>query len=357
MKPAKTNNGRVRLALIGVGGEAFVRHIRIIQSNPDFELVGVVDCREEAIERVKKHFSGRTAVADRLGGIDWLSGVDAVVISTSLKSHYPLVREALEAGLHVLCEKPFVETVAQGEELVELAAAKGRSLAIMHNWLFAGAVNKMRRDLKAGCYGRLHALSLHLLNNPRRPVPAWHHELLQGQIYDESPHCLYLLREFAPGKLVFKNRTIVRGLAEKGNTPGMLSADFVAVNETGAEIPVHTYFNFDSPVCEWRLVLLGEKAMGTVDMFRNIYTLTGNDGSHGALSLVLSAGGFFLQHWMQHVALGWNYVTGRWHLGHDRVFARFADHLLRGTPLTGISGADALEVLRLQHAMLGAHQQ
>ena len=126
---------------------------------------------------------------------------------------------------------------------------------------------------------------------------------------------------------------------------------------TGAEIPVHTYFNFDSPVCEWRLVLLGEKAMGTVDMFRNIYTLTGNDGSHGALSLVLSAGGFFLQHWMQHVALGWNYVTGRWHLGHDRVFARFADHLLRGTPLTGISGADALEVLRLQHAMLGAHQQ
>lgn len=353
MTAAPERGRRLRTALIGVGGEAFVRHIRIMQNNPLYDLIGVIDRREEAIREATKRFHGKTAVSDSLGNIPWLSEAEALVVSTSLKSHYPIIKEALQSGLHVLTEKPFVETVRQGEELVGLARTGNRHLAIMHNWLFAGAVNKMRCDMADGRYGAIHALSLHLLNNPKRPVPEWHYQLPQGQIYDESPHCLYLLREFAPGPMTCKGSTAIKGLLNKGNTPCSLSADFAAMNEAGVEIPVHVYFNFDSPVCEWRLVLFGEKALGTVDMFRNIYTVTRNDGRHGALSLVRTAGSFFIQHWIQHLSLGVNYLTGNWHLGHDHVFDRFARALLNDGCLKGISGTDALDVLKLQHAMLG----
>ena len=253
--------------LIGVGLEACARHIRIMQKNPSYDLIGLVDCREDALRHASRQFSGKTAVADRLSQVDWIRDAEAIVVSTSLSSHYSIIKEALLMKKHVLTEKPFVETVQQGEELVALAKQQECCLAIMHNWLFADAVVSMRRDLQSGRYGPIHALTLHNLNNPARPVPAWHHQLPMGQIYDESPHCLYLLRDFSPGPLSWENRTALKGLANRGNTPAQFSADFVATTAEGAGVPVHLYFNFDSPVCEWRLMLYGEKGLGTVDMF------------------------------------------------------------------------------------------
>lgn len=344
---------KIKTVLIGIGAESLGRHIRIMRRNPLFDLIGLVDCRAEAIQSITPVFHGKTAVANRLEDVPWIGEADAVVVATSLASHYDLIKQALSMDLHVLTEKPFVETVAQGEELVSLARTRSRKLAIMHNWLFASAVAAMRRDIQANRYGPIHGLSLHSLNNPQRPVPAWHLQLPRGQLYDESPHCLYLLREFAPGQLVWKNRTIIHGLLDRGNTPSQLSADFVARTNAQTEIPVHLYFNYDSPVCEWRLVVYGEKGLGTVDMFRNIYTFTANDGRHGAFSLIRTAGSFFWQHWLSHFSLGFRYLSGNWHLGHDQVFARFALSLLGQGSLEGIGAADALDVLRLEHSALG----
>jgi len=344
---------QIKTVLVGAGLEALGRHVRIMQKSPMYDLIGLVDNRKEAIQHASRHYSGKTVVADTLNDVPWLKDADAVIVSTSLKSHYSIIKEALLAGLHVLTEKPFVETVAQGEELIKMAHSQKRQLAIVHNWLFASAVQRMRRDLHANRYGTIHALTLHNLNNPNRPVPAWHEQLPFGQLYDESPHCLYLLRDLSPGPMVWKNRSIIEGLLNKGNTPAQLSADFVAQTDSDNEIPIHLYFNFDSPVCEWRLMVYGEKGLGTVDMFRNIYTFTKNDGNHGFLSLVRSAGTFFMQHWLQHLTLGARYMTGTFDLGHAQVFDHFAKALLGEETLKGMSGEDALDVLRLQHEMLG----
>ncbi len=79
--------------------------------------------------------------------------VDAVVIATPVHTHYDFSRRALEAGKHVLVEKPFVTEVEQGEELVELARRKGLVLMAGHTFEYTAAVNRIREMLAEGMLG------------------------------------------------------------------------------------------------------------------------------------------------------------------------------------------------------------
>jgi predicted dehydrogenase len=79
--------------------------------------------------------------------------VDAVVIATPVPSHYPLARAALEAGKHVFVEKPPAMRVAEMEELVGLAEARGRVLMPGHLLLYHPAVQKLKELVDAGELG------------------------------------------------------------------------------------------------------------------------------------------------------------------------------------------------------------
>ena len=70
--------------------------------------------------------------------------VDAVSIATPPATHHPLAKRALEAGKHVLVEKPLATTAADAEELVELAEREGLVLMPGHTFLYSAAVNKVR---------------------------------------------------------------------------------------------------------------------------------------------------------------------------------------------------------------------
>jgi predicted dehydrogenase len=83
-------------------------------------------------------------------------GVDAVVISTPVAAHYDLARAALEAGKHVLVEKPLAATGEQAERLIELAAARGRVLMVDHTFVYTGAVRKIRELATQGELGDIY---------------------------------------------------------------------------------------------------------------------------------------------------------------------------------------------------------
>jgi predicted dehydrogenase len=82
-----------------------------------------------------------------------------VVISTPVSTHYEIVRESILAGKHVLCEKPLCNDSKQGEELVELARAKGRLLMVGHVFLFNPGIAKLKELVDAGELGTLRYLS------------------------------------------------------------------------------------------------------------------------------------------------------------------------------------------------------
>src|ERR1043166_4098389 len=76
--------------------------------------------------------------------------LDAVVISTPVATHYAFARAALEAGKHVLVEKPFTAGVREAEELIALAEARGLALMVDHTFIYTGAVRRIKELVAAG---------------------------------------------------------------------------------------------------------------------------------------------------------------------------------------------------------------
>jgi predicted dehydrogenase len=82
--------------------------------------------------------------------------IDAVAVITPVATHYPLVKEALENGKHVFVEKPFTDSVARAEELVELADRKNLKIMVDHTFLFTGAVRKTKELIDTGVLGHIY---------------------------------------------------------------------------------------------------------------------------------------------------------------------------------------------------------
>ncbi len=83
------------------------------------------------------------------------SSIDAIHVLTPNALHYPMCRAALQAGKHVLCEKPFTVSVGQARELVHLASRAGLANCIQHNLRYYPAVQQMRRMIEAGDLGEI----------------------------------------------------------------------------------------------------------------------------------------------------------------------------------------------------------
>jgi predicted dehydrogenase len=82
--------------------------------------------------------------------------IDAVAVITSVATHYPLVKQALENGKHVFVEKPFTDNVSHAEELVELAEKKNLKIMVDHTFLFTGAVKKTKELIDNGSLGAIY---------------------------------------------------------------------------------------------------------------------------------------------------------------------------------------------------------
>ena len=125
----------VRTAVIGVGYLGRF-HAQKYAALPESTLVAVVDARADARDKVAAEVGCR-AVADFR---EILGEVEAVSIATTTPAHFPIARECLERGLHVLVEKPITETPEQARTLIEAAQRRGRILQVGHLERFNSAV-------------------------------------------------------------------------------------------------------------------------------------------------------------------------------------------------------------------------
>lgn len=82
--------------------------------------------------------------------------VDAVVIATPVSSHFEIARAALQAGRHVLIEKPMTASREQSRILVDMAAQRGLTLMVDHTFIYASAVRKMKELIDAGDLGQIY---------------------------------------------------------------------------------------------------------------------------------------------------------------------------------------------------------
>jgi len=145
---------KVRVAVIGVGYLGRF-HAQKYAQLPECELVAVVDARQEARDAVATEVGSR-ALPDYRG---LLGEVDAVSIVTPTAAHFPIAREFLEAGAHVLVEKPITETPEQARELIRLAARQRRILQVGHLERFNSAILGAEEHLKAPRFIECHRLA------------------------------------------------------------------------------------------------------------------------------------------------------------------------------------------------------
>jgi predicted dehydrogenase len=145
------------IAVIGCGYWG-PNHIRNFTSLSGSKVVAAVDTERERLDRVAESFPGLRTLQDHRQVLDD-SGVDAIIVATPTRTHYQLVREALLAGKHVLCEKPLCETSAQAQDLVELAQARKLILMVGHVFLFNAGIVKLKEIIESGELGKLQYLS------------------------------------------------------------------------------------------------------------------------------------------------------------------------------------------------------
>jgi len=339
----------LRVAAVGLGWVCLNRHLRSMQRSNRFDVVGVIDRAPGRAQEVatRYHYRHNSQTSD-LSSVAWLDQVDAITVATAPMAHFALVREAIALGKHVLTEKPFTMTVAEGEILLAEAAAGDRQLAIVHNFQFARSTRRLLGDIVDGALGTVSSVDAVQFGNPQRRLPTWCEELPFGLFYDESPHLLYLLRAVA-GELSLARSLVVPSRAGL-STPARVEAWF---RGSQGDFPIRLACNFESPVSEWYLMVAGEKAVGIIDIFRDIYIRLPNDGRHDTLRVLRTSRAATFQHWLQHLTSGVPHLTGRLSYGNDEVFDRFASAAAGdAAAIAPINAAAAQAVLSLQHAII-----
>jgi predicted dehydrogenase len=130
---------RVRMAVIGVG-HLGKEHARILAGLPDVELVGVADVNLEQAQAVARRHN--TQVFQDYWPL--LNLVDAASIVVPTTHHFSVAREFLQRGIPLLVEKPLARTVAEAQELVDLAEQHGAILQVGHIERFNPAYEDLR---------------------------------------------------------------------------------------------------------------------------------------------------------------------------------------------------------------------
>ena len=143
----------IRTAMVGLG-KMGLSHLAILQAHPDLNLVAGCDSTAYLTDILTK-YSGLKCY-DNFDRMLEQEQLDALVVATPSKLHAAMVENALNRGLHVFCEKPFVLDVHDGERLVSLAEGKGLVNQVGYHYRFVGAFKEAERIVQSGALGTIH---------------------------------------------------------------------------------------------------------------------------------------------------------------------------------------------------------
>ena len=337
----------LRVAVVGLGWVGTHRHLPWLRAAAGVEVVGVIDHSVAKVEAARAAFSvPHAAAADDPAGVPWLDQVDAVTIATPPATHDVLARAYLLAGKDVLVEKPMALEVDAARELADLAASRGRVLAVVHNFQFARSTLRLRRMLGSGGLGEVRTLWGAQLSNPQRRLPEWYESLPLGLFYDESPHFFYLVRSLlgAQPELDFAHQV--------PDSSGRRTPAAITILMRAGAVPVQIAMNFQSPVSEWHFALIGSEKMAVLDIFRDALVVIPNDHQHLGRHVLATTAHAIKTHLAGVAGSGALNVRGRLAYGNDVVIARFVEACRTRIPPMDISAADGVDVVRLQHAVL-----
>ncbi len=188
---------KTRIIQVGLGGWGQDWHRNILQPSTEIDLVGYVDMHAAALANAQTRLglpedSCFTTIGEAISAVD----ADAVLITANLGAHVPVALAALQAGKHVLVEKPFAATVAEARQVVELAEQHNRVLMVSQNYRFYPAVRAVAAIVREQKFGPVDAVSIDFRRyaNGAPREGHRHYTLVHPLLMDMSIHHFDLMR-------------------------------------------------------------------------------------------------------------------------------------------------------------------
>lgn len=177
----------IRVGLLGYGLAGRYFHAPLL-SAAGFEIAAVVSSRSDEIRAT---LPGATIV-DTAESLCARDDIDLVVVATPTQAHTEQVRMALEAGKHVVVDKPFTVTAREARELTALAQRRQRMLSVFHNRRWDNDFLTLQRLLRDGVLGEVHGYHARWDRFRPEPSPSWRNlpEPASGMLYDLGSHML-----------------------------------------------------------------------------------------------------------------------------------------------------------------------
>jgi predicted dehydrogenase len=181
----------LKVGVIGYGywGTNIVRNFhRCIGSR----VAMVCDSRQPMLERLCKNYPDIKTTTNAMELIE-SPEIDAVAVVTPVWTHFELAKKALLNGKHVFVEKPFTCSVAQADELIDLAESKNLTIMVDHTFLYTGAVKKIRHFIDQGTLGHLY-----YYDSTRVNLGLFQHDI--NVLWDLAPHDLSIMDYLIDGE-------------------------------------------------------------------------------------------------------------------------------------------------------------
>jgi UDP-N-acetylglucosamine 3-dehydrogenase len=183
----------IRVAVVGVGSMG-KNHARVYQDLSDVELVAIVDKDKATAQNAGRRYHV-PAYHDICEMVE-KEKPEAVSVVVPTQHHFPVVKQLLEAGCHVLVEKPIANSIAESQELVTTAKRLGRILMVGHIERFNPAVIELKSRLEAGELGRVFQIHTRRLG----PFPSRIQDV--GVVMDLATHDLDIMRYLTGSEVI-----------------------------------------------------------------------------------------------------------------------------------------------------------
>lgn len=178
---------QVGVVIVGCGYWG-VNYVRVFNQLTQTRVAAICDQNADRLKEIEKQFPG-IATTTRLDDALAMDGVEAAVICTQANSHYDVARQCIDAGKHVLVEKPITTTATDAEDLTDRAKAKGVTLMVGHTFMYNAGVRKVKEYIDNHELGRMYYLYAQRTNlGPIR------HDV--NALWDLAPHDISIFNYF-----------------------------------------------------------------------------------------------------------------------------------------------------------------
>jgi predicted dehydrogenase len=343
---------RLKVGVVGCGAIATIRHIPAFLKLKDRAAIAAVCDKNEQLARQTAANNSIPGVYTDLAPLLDKEKPDIIDICTPPQVHAPLTIQALEAGCHVILEKPMALKTSDCDAMIAAAEKSGRKLCIVHNQLFYPPVIKARKLVAAGAIGDFIGMRI-FMSDPQDEMIMrenyWIHKLPGGVIGETGPHPVYKSIAFigsVKAADIFASRRLEHPWAP---------FDEFRIDLDGERGYSSIVISYSSRRRASTIDILGTEGALHLDLLAMLLVHEGKNSQLSPASLAWSALGRAARMGGGVGGNALSVLTGRGEFyGHNTIIARFVESVLAGRepPITAAEGRETTRVLEMVVARL-----